>query len=139
MSLARSWKREREYIYIYYIHGERERKGEGRGGDEGELSAVPLEWCCRGCSEHNKQVQIPTPETSFLVLIYENYGFEYRSRERIEFFNKRKVNTKQSYVVYIDIDIYIHTHTRREIERRSERYQELNKEKGKQKQEKGIN
>jgi hypothetical protein len=73
------------------------------------------------------------------VLIYENYGFEYRSRERIEFFNKRKVNTKQSYVVYIDIDIYTHTHTRREIERRSERYQELNKEKGKQKQEKGIN
>ena len=112
--------KERERIYIYYIHGERERKGEGRGWDGGELSAVPLKWCCRGCSEHNKQVQIPTPETSFLVLIYENYGFEYRSRERIEFFNKRKVNTKQSYVVYIDIDTHTHTHTERDREKERE-------------------
>jgi hypothetical protein len=46
---------------------EKEKRREGKGGELS--SAVPLKWCCRNCSEHNKHVQIPRPEPSFLVLI----------------------------------------------------------------------
>ena len=78
---------------------ERERERERK-------SVVPLEWCCRSCSEHNKHVPLPSfPLTLFFgFLFYFFYlnvtvsfecvlgGFIGRSRGEENHLAERKVN-----------------------------------------------